>query len=472
MPDIQSKCAGRVHRQWSTVTYHYMPILSSFQDVIAKRSVHMDGFFIFCLITEIANGLSFIHSSFLKYHGYLTSSNCLVNDRWQVKLSSYGLNFLRTHEQRSERENLYLAPELLRSANPAGTKEGDVYSFAIICSELIGRTSPWNLENRNEDIDEIIYMVRKGGKRMIRPEINPDPSLGINSSLLHLVRDCWEEEPTYRPNTASIQQSLRSIAGKRNTNLMDHVFKIMENYANTLQEEVEVRTKELVEERKKSDILLSRLLPRSVAEKLRAGQTVTPESFDSVTIFFSDVVSFTVIASKCTPMQVVNFLNEFYTLFDSKIDERDVYKVETIGDAYLCVSGLPRRNGTQHIKEICSMSIALLKDLKNFQIPHLPQEKVNIRIGIHSGPCVAGVVGLVMPKYCLFGDTVNTASRMESNGKAGCVHMSEAAAILLKQACPEYEVEPRGEILIKGKGVMNTFWLVLEEADNHMSDLT
>ncbi|ETN78959.1 adenylate/guanylate cyclase catalytic domain protein [Necator americanus] len=309
---------------------------------------------------------------------------------------------------------------------------------------------------------------------------------------------------------------------------MDHVFKIMENYANTLQEEVEARTKELVEERKKTDnaLFYKKNQFRSVAEKLRAGQTVTPESFDSVTIFFSDVVSFTVIASKCTPMQVtaapqlclmgpmhfhiisvnsglflkvVNFLNEFYTLFDSKIDERDVYKVETIGDAYLCVSGLPRRNGTQHIKEICSMSIALLKDLKNFQIPHLPQEKVNIRIGIHSGnsgkipkkielrlrqknthihsfifpgPCVAGVVGLAMPKYCLFGDTVNTASRMESNGKAGCVHMSEAAAILLKQTCPEYEVEPRGEILIKGKGVMNTFWLVIEEADNHMSDLT
>ncbi|EYC26473.1 hypothetical protein Y032_0010g1175 [Ancylostoma ceylanicum] len=252
---------------------------------------------------------------------------------------------------------------------------------------------------------------------------------------------------------------------------MDHVFKIMENYASTLEDEVEARTKELVEERRKSDILLSRLLPKSVADKLRAGQTVIPESFDSVTIFFSDVVSFTVISSKCTPMQVVSFLNEFYTMFDSKIDERDVYKVETIGDAYLCVSGLPHRNGTEHIKEICSMSIALLKDLKNFRIPHLPQEKVNIRIGIHSGPCVAGVVGLAMPKYCLFGDTVNTASRMESNGKPGCVHMSEAAAKLLKETFPEYKTEPRGEVIIKGKGVMNTFWLVMEESGSQSSQL-
>ncbi|VDM82481.1 unnamed protein product [Strongylus vulgaris] len=91
--------------------------------------------------------------------------------------------------------------------------------------------------------------------------------------------------------------------------------------------------------------------------------------------------------------------------------------VETIGDGYLCVSGLPHRNGQEHIKEICSMSLAFMKSLNNFKIPHLPQERINLRIGAHTGSVVAGVVGLTMPRYCLFGDTVNTASRMESNGK-------------------------------------------------------
>ncbi|CAD6192405.1 unnamed protein product [Caenorhabditis auriculariae] len=199
---------------------------------------------------------------------------------------------------------------------------------------------------------------------------------------------------------------------------------------------------------------------RQVADRLKLGQSVEPETFESVTIFFSDVVSFTTLASKCTPLQVVNLLNDLYTIFDSIIDEHDAYKVETIGDGYLCVSGLPKRNGQEHINNIASMSLALLEGLKGFRIAHLPAERVNIRIGMHSGSCVAGVVGLTMPRYCLFGDTVNTASRMESNGKPGHIHLSPDANELLNDLYPDYVTENRGEVIIKGKGVMQTFWLL------------
>ncbi|CAJ0927551.1 unnamed protein product, partial [Mesorhabditis belari] len=200
------------------------------------------------------------------------------------------------------------------------------------------------------------------------------------------------------------------------------------------------------------------MLPKQVAEKLKMGQSVEPESFESVTIFFSDVVQFTNLAAKCTPLQIVNLLNDLYTMFDTIIEQHSVYKVETIGDGYLCVSGLPYRNGIQHVREIAEMSLSFLTVVQAFRIPHLPSETINLRIGMHSGSCVAGVVGLAMPRYCLFGDTVNTASRMESNGKPGRIHISGEAEALLRQV-GGYETETRGEVIIKGKGVMETFWL-------------
>uniref|UniRef100_A0A7E5A0S1 guanylate cyclase n=1 Tax=Panagrellus redivivus TaxID=6233 RepID=A0A7E5A0S1_PANRE len=205
------------------------------------------------------------------------------------------------------------------------------------------------------------------------------------------------------------------------------------------------------------------MLPRTVADKLKLGQAVEPESFEQVSIFFSDVVSFTTLASRCTPLQVVTLLNDLYTAFDTVIDEHNCYKVETIGDGYLCASGVPIRNGNQHARDLAEMSFGFLRAIKVFRIPHLPNERVNIRCGIHTGPCVAGVVGLTMPRYCLFGDTVNTASRMESNGKPGRVHISGSTKHYLTEVIGGYRVESRGEVIIKGKGVMETYFLLTDD---------
>uniref|UniRef100_A0A915DYY4 guanylate cyclase n=1 Tax=Ditylenchus dipsaci TaxID=166011 RepID=A0A915DYY4_9BILA len=313
--------------------------------ILGNNSLTMDGFFIYSLIRDVCEGLRFVHSSVIGWHGNLRSTNCLIDDRWQVKLSEFGLKCLRVQEKQEPKDLMWTAPELIRDNNNIGTKQGDVFSFAITCAEVVNMKSVWEVSDAKGNSEEVVYMLKKGGRQPFRPRIEP-AAQDISPALTHLIKDCWNESPLDRPKMDVVKSLLSSMNTGKSSNLMDHVFNILEQYASSLEEEVEERTKELVEEKKKSDILLYRMLPKQVAEKLKLGQSVEPEAFDCVTVFFSDVVSFTTLASKCTPMQVVNLLNSLYTMLDSIIGEFDVYKVETIGDGYLCVSGLPNAMAT------------------------------------------------------------------------------------------------------------------------------
>ncbi|CAL8323626.1 unnamed protein product [Merluccius merluccius] len=229
----------------------------------------------------------------------------------------------------------------------------------------------------------------------------------------------------------------------------------IQNYAQRLRE----KTEDLRRQRRLAEDLLHQMLPKSVAKQLRQQKHVEAESYDKVTIFFSDIVGFTTISASCNPLQVVEMLNNLYMCFDTRINSYDVYKVETIGDAYMVVSGLPERNGDKHADEIAKMSLDLLAAVRQVSIPHMLNQRLQLRAGIHTGPCVAGIVGYKMPRYCLFGDTVNTASRMESTSLPQKIHASSATYLALMNE-NAYELQLRGEIEVKGKGKMNTYWLV------------
>ncbi|CEF69524.1 Atrial natriuretic peptide receptor 1 [Strongyloides ratti] len=434
----------------------------SLKDWIINNKNDLEPFYIVSLMNDIASGILFLHTSSIGYHGRLTPSNCLLDNHFQVKITNFGLNFISEFYQRTEYEQLYTAPELLRTLNLSGSKEGDVYSFAIISSELLNKAPAWFYKHEKMLIPEIILKIKNSRLGNFRPIIEDNYEEVWVKDVIRLIKDCWDEDPLRRRKIKVIKNMLKSAVKVKNINLMDYMFQKAEHYAQELEEDVKTRTRELYEEKKKCDKLLYRMMPISVVEKLKAGEAVAPEYFESATVFFSDVVSFTNLCAQCTPLQVVSLLNQLYSRFDEIIEQFDAYKVETIGDAYLVVSGIPIRNGNKHGEMIANMALEFIYALPSFKLSFLPDYRLNLRIGLHTGPVVAGVVGLQMPRYCLFGDTVNTASRMESNGMPGCIHISESTQKLLSSS-DIFKINQRGDVLIKGKGNMFTYWLIGRE---------
>jgi len=221
------------------------------------------------------------------------------------------------------------------------------------------------------------------------------------------------------------------------------------------------KTKELSKEKKKMDELLYQMVPKPVAERLKTTKDVNAEYFKSVTIMFSDIYGFSRISQECSPLEIVNLLNYLYTEIDERLDHHDVYKVEAINDSYMVASGLPTRIGNRHSAEVANLALDLMNMVvdKRFSTPL--DKIIQLRIGINTGPCMAGIVGTIMPRYCLFGDAVNTASRMKSYCAVNKIHISTSTYNSLRKH-GVYVMSQRGKIMVKGKGSMMTYWLLTQ----------
>ncbi|XP_025031748.1 atrial natriuretic peptide receptor 2 [Python bivittatus] len=439
----------------------------SLQDILENESINLDWMFRYSLINDIVKGMAFLHNSIIGYHGSLKSSNCVVDSRFVLKITDYGLaSFRQSHDSEGSHalyaKKLWTAPELLQKGTlpPPAMQKADVYSFGIILQEIALRNGAFFVEGLDLSPKEIVQKVCNSQPPYFRPTV--DTRLH-SEELAVLMERCWAQDLGERPDFTQIKIFIRRFNREGSTSILDNLLSRMEQYANNLEKLVEERTQAYLEEKRKAENLLYQILPHSVAEQLKRGETVQAEAFDCVTIYFSDIVGFTSLSAESTPMQVVTLLNDLYTCFDAIIDNFDVYKVETIGDAYMVVSGLPVRNGKRHAHEIARMALALLEAVKTFRIRHRPGEQLCLRIGVHSGPVCAGVVGLKMPRYCLFGDTVNTASRMESTGEALKIHISSTTEEILDEfGC--FELELRGDVEMKGKGKVRTYWLLGEKS--------
>ncbi len=206
-------------------------------------------------------------------------------------------------------------------------------------------------------------------------------------------------------------------------------------------------------ERRRSESLLHNILPVPIAERLKSSPDVIADRFENATILFSDLVGFTSMSEGVPAEELVGLLNDIFTSFDRLVDEARVEKIKTIGDGYMVAAGFPDAD-ERHAESIAELAIAMRDRLSELNVEK--GRSLGLRIGIHSGPVIAGVIGFRKFAYDVWGDTVNTASRMESHGIPGEIHVSEATYQLLRD---RYVFDARGIIEIKGKGPMST-WLL------------
>ena len=409
-------------------------------DIIHNETMHLDGDLVLNILRDISQGLRFLHAAKPQVvHGDLKAHNILVDSKFRAKVADFGLSAKVTTWGLPQKKIIgasgtpfWMAPELL-CGESTNTAASDVYSFGIVLYELYSRRIPYDEEL---DPDDVII------RNICDPQVNlrPVSPKSMPSEITTLMMRCTNAIAEARPIFSEIDDYLKCLsAGDVEPGEMSLGKK---SWTNT-------------------ERLLLDIFPEHVAEALSKGWKVEPEHFECVTIFFSDIVGFTTIASELSPLQVSDMLDRLYIKFDALSRRHEVFKVETIGDAWMGVTNLvsPQED---HTKRIAAFAMDAIHAANATLVDDHDSTKgfVNIRVGFHSGPVIANVVGSRNPKYTLIGDTVNVSSRMESNSLPGRILCSHsAAALLMRQQTHDFSLVPRGKIEVKGKGSMETFWV-------------
>ncbi|MEM7019254.1 MAG: adenylate/guanylate cyclase domain-containing protein [Pseudomonadota bacterium] len=280
-----------------------------------------------------------------------------------------------------------------------------------------------------------------------------NPILQLHKAILELENN----------HAASAGSQLQEMGENRKDELgkvllaFDHMQGELNRYVTTI-EENEKSLAHLVNElsisKQQAEDLLLNVLPVPIADQLKQGVSPIAESFPEATVLFADIVGFTTLSTKIPATELVELLNQIFTRFDHLAERHGLEKIKTIGDAYMVVGGLPTPD-EKHACAMAEMALDMLEAVQEFNTEY--KQSLQVRIGINSGPVIAGVIGIKKFIYDLWGDTVNIASRMESHGLVGSVQVSESTWTLIKD---EYEFNERGCIDIKGRGKMNTYLLL------------
>jgi adenylate cyclase len=289
----------------------------------------------------------------------------------------------------------------------------------------------------------------------------------------YILQSLWQEEivarikaqvANYRLQRRLRIQAQRAMSVGSPTSLLADLQRALRRQAQLLQAQNQQLQQEMAErakaqealrlEQQKSEKLLLNILPKAIVDQLKQLQGSLAERFDDVTILFADIVNFTPLAAHISPLDLVNWLNQVFSEFDRLAERYGLEKIKTIGDAYMVVGGLPLPT-TDHVESVMEMALAM--QAAAHRIARNDGQDFQLRIGINTGTVVAGVIGIKKFSYDLWGDAVNIASRMEAQGTAGKIQVTEETYQRLKHV---YEFAKVGQVMVKGRGYLTTYQYV------------
>lgn len=406
-------------------------------EVISNHSIQMTFEQKLNVCADLCKALFFMHSlSPAILHADIKSGNVFMTVDLRAKLGDFGSTAKEGRSQTSGTP-AWMAPELLNGSS-RNTKESDVFALAVTMWEV------WTGKMPHSEFDSLPdeeYITEIG-------------KFHAAYKTLSFKNHGKDSDITPSAITEIIMKSMSPEKSNRATS------KELEAHFKNLLEDTEFMAKyEEVAEPEASD-LLHKILPRHIADQLKNGGTVEPIQCDKVTILFSDIVGFTKISSQLSSLEVMTMLQRLYVEFDKITTRYCLFKVETIGDAYMVCGGLFEGKEVQ-AQMIVRQGLDMIRAAARIPV-HLDRPElgtITIRVGAHTGPVVASVVGSLNPRFCLFGDTVNHASRMESNAVVQRFQVSQELKQCIGQEAPEFNLQLRGQIPIKGKGLQWTYWV-------------
>eukprot|EP00980_Cylindrotheca_fusiformis_P023390 scaffold10429_cov126-Cylindrotheca_fusiformis.AAC.21 len=407
------------------------PLLYPRYDLLRNDTLYTGGEMILQILRDVAQGLRFLHASKPPIlHGDLKAKNILIDSRFRAKVADFGL--ATKNKNGLSGTPFWMAPEYLRRKTDYNTT-CDIYAFGMIMYEIYSRKIPYEGQNPKKIL-----------RKVCDPRINYRPSAPKTCPrrMTEIMQKCWSSDPFFRPVAKDLDLGFGDMSV---------------HDAEPVLAEINPRLRTGVA----TGEMLYKVFPKKVADQLNAGQKVEPETHDNVTVFFSDIIRFTDISRALTAVKVCDMLDRLYLAFDQLANQHGVFKVETIGDAWMGVTNLEGNQNDTHAKRVAEFAIDAVEAASRVLIDEDDPRAgcLHIRVGFHSGSVVSNVIGSLNPRYGLFGDTVNTASRMESLALSGKIQCTEASAELLKEQAPHLPLRKRGKVSVKGKGTMTTYWV-------------